>query len=133
MRLDTTLSRLSNNFQKISELLQTLLSPENQQSIQDILLNMKEITGTLALNNQRLNLILENAAKTSQQLMPLVQTSTNAMRMLETQTLPIAYRMLSNLDEVTRSLSEISAEVKQNPAVLLRGTSNQNTLGPGEK
>jgi phospholipid/cholesterol/gamma-HCH transport system substrate-binding protein len=131
MRLDTALNLLTANFSKIGNALEKLLNPENQQSIQEILINLKEITGTLALNNQRLNAILENTARASQQLMPLINSSNSAMRMLETQTLPSAYRTMNNLDDVSRSLAEISAEIKQNPSILIRGKATP-TLGPGE-
>jgi len=64
--------------------------------------------------------------------MPLIQSSTMTMRMLETQTLPAAYRLLSNLDNVARTLNEVSVELKQNPSILVRGVSRK-TPGPGER
>jgi hypothetical protein len=37
-----------------------------------------------------------------------------------------------NLENITRNLVSVSAEIKQNPAVLIRGQQLQ-ALGPGEK
>lgn len=131
LRLDTALSRLSDNLHKVTVSLQELLSKENQANIHDSLSNIQRITANLADNNTKLTTILENTAKASQAFYPLVQTTTNAMRMFQNQTLPATYQMLNNLDNITRSLTEVSAELKQNPAILLRGVSRPTT-GPGE-
>jgi phospholipid/cholesterol/gamma-HCH transport system substrate-binding protein len=131
LRLDTALSKLSYNLEKVSDSIQGLLDKDNQQSIKDILTNMSQVTGTLAANSQKLNTILENTAKASAQFGPLVQSSAGSMRILETQTLPATYKMISNLNEMTRSMAEISQQIKQNPAVLVRGVEHQ-PLGPGE-
>lgn len=131
MRIDTALSQLSSNFHQISQSLQSLLDKDNQRSIKSILFNLNQITRTLANNGRKMDNILENTSKASLQLVPLMKSSTTTIRMLETQTLPAAYRALSNLDEVTRTLSEVSVELKQNPSILLRGV-NRQTLGPGE-
>lgn len=132
MRLDAALSQLSNNFNKISESLQSVLDKENVASIHQTLQNIERVTGTLAANSKKMDVILENASKASQQFGPLIQSSTTTMRMLESQTLPAMYRLLSNLDDVTRTLSQVSTELKQNPSILIRGSSKP-VLGPGEK
>lgn len=130
-RLDTTLRELSMNFRKISEAMQTLLNKENQESIRMTLHNLQEVTGTLAANSQKLNTILENTSRASRQFGPLLQSGIGTMHVLETQTLPAAYRMLNNLDETTRTLAQVAAELKQNPSILIRGTAPA-PLGPGE-
>ena len=53
------------------------------------------------------------------------------MKMLEMQTLPVTYQVLSNLSNAARTLSEVSDEIKQNPSILIRGVDRQ-ALGPGE-
>ena len=133
MRLDTALGQLSKNFQQISQSVQSLLNAQNQRSIRDTLLNLKQITGTLAANSKKLDSILTNTSKASESFGPLIQSSTLAMKMLETQTLPAAYHLISNLQDVTRTLSEVSVELKDNPSVLIRGVNRSQELGPGEK
>ena len=110
LRLDTALGELSGDFRKISDSIQTLLDNENQRSIKETLSNLEKITNTLAINSQKFNMILENTSKASQQFMPL----------------------LTNLDEMTRNLAGVSADMKQNPSILIRGIDNQPRLGPGE-
>jgi phospholipid/cholesterol/gamma-HCH transport system substrate-binding protein len=132
VRLDTALSQLTTSFAKISDAMQGLLDKENLQTIKATLTNLETVTGTLSANSKQLSVILNNTSRATQQFGPLMQSSTGAMRMLETQTLPAAYRLMSNLDDVTRTLSAVSAEIKQNPSVLLRGAAKPS-LGPGEK
>lgn len=132
LRLDTALSELTKNLHEVAEAVRTVLNPENQLSIKETLLNLKIFTRTLSENSEKFTTILENTAKASNQLTPLLQSSMGTMRMLETQTLPSAYRLISNLDEVTRNLTGFTSELKQNPSILIRGVDRQG-LGPGER
>lgn len=131
-RLDTTLSKIAKNFGEVSTSLQELLNKENQKSIHEALYNIKLITANLAENNARLNTILINTSKASQQFMPFVQASTNTMRIIESQTLPLTYRVLSNLNAMTQTIAELSMELKRNPSMIIRGVDHSST-GPGEK
>lgn len=131
MRLETSLSELSVYFRQVAQSIQALLDKDNLHSIKETLHNLQKVSGTLAANSNRMNLIFVNAANASKNFTPFMQSSNNAMRMLETQTLPAAYRLLSNLEDVSHTLSEAAIEIKQNPSVLIRGVHRQN-LGPGE-
>src|SRR3990167_8191756 len=124
MRLDTALTVLSDSIRE-------LLDKENQQSIKAILLNMRDVTGALAANNQKLDRIIQNTEKATLQFLPLIRSTTSAMRTFEMQTLPATYNLLNNLDHITRSLAEVSEELRRNPSVLIRGVQRQ-TSGPGE-
>src|SRR3990167_5701708 len=131
LRLDIALSRLAKNFRQITEALQNVLDKENLQSIKETLANLRQVTHTIAMNNERLNIILENTSKATQQLPPLMQASREAMQMLQVQTLPTAYRVLANLDDMSVTLTQVTEEIRKNPSVLVRGT-GQPQLGPGE-
>jgi phospholipid/cholesterol/gamma-HCH transport system substrate-binding protein len=130
-RIDTALNQLAANFQQVTQSIQTLLDKDNQQSIKNILSNMQDVTNTLAANNEKMTMIIQNTSRASQQFSPLIQSSATTMRLLETQTLPETYRLLSNLNDVARNLTQVSAELKQNPAMLIRGAAAPQ-LGPGE-
>lgn len=131
LRIDTALSKLSDNLHDVSTAFQQLLDKENQRNIKDILANMERITGTLADNNVRMTRILDNTEKASNQFGPLVRSTTNTMRMFELQTMPATYQLIANLNGLTRSLTEMSAELKQNPSIVLRGV-QRTPNGPGE-
>jgi phospholipid/cholesterol/gamma-HCH transport system substrate-binding protein len=62
----------------------------------------------------------------------ILLSSQNAMLQLETKTIPAANQAIMNLGSVTRNLAEVSAEIQQNPTVLIRGK-EPIVLGPGEK
>jgi phospholipid/cholesterol/gamma-HCH transport system substrate-binding protein len=132
VRLDTALSRVSDNLQKVTAAIQAVLDKENQLYIKRMLQHVERITGTLDRNSQKLNTILQNTAIASQNLTPLLQSSLNTMKTFESQTLPITYQVLNRLDEMTANLSQISLEIKDNPSILIRGSA-PGTLGPGEK
>lgn len=132
MRLDTALTKVSKSIQSVSESIQTLLNKENQQSIKGILLNVEQITGNLAANNRKLDVILDNTARASAQFAPLLKSSQYAIQTLEKQTLPATYLLLNNLNDVARTLSQVAAEMKQNPSVFIRGTAPA-APGPGER
>lgn len=132
MRLDTALTKVSKSIQSVSESIQTLLNKENQQSIKGILINIEQVTGNLAANNRKLNVILDNTAKASAQFAPLLKSSQYTMQMLERQTLPATYQLLNNLNDVARTLSQVAGELKQNPSVFIRGAA-PGAPGPGEK
>ncbi len=132
MRLDTALKKLNDNIHQVAGSIQALLDEDNLRAIKRILINLNQVTGNLAANSQQLNTILHNTAKTSAQFTPLVQSSLYTMQMIQNQTLPAANDALLNLNNMTRNLSEVSTQIKQNPAILIRGK-GQQPLGPGEK
>lgn len=103
-------AQISNSFSKISSSFQALLNKQNLNSIKQILKNV------------------DNA---SHKFNPLLQSGQSSMRMIETQTLPVANQAIVNLDSITSNLSDLSTVVKQDPAVILRGK-EQPALGPGE-
>ncbi|MBX3708886.1 MAG: MCE family protein [Gammaproteobacteria bacterium] len=132
MRLEVALSRLSNDLQSVAISFRSLMDKENLKALKDILLNLDQVTQTLSHNNQKLNTIILNTTHVSEQLSPLLQSSNETMKMLNTQTLPATYQLLSHLNEVTRTLSEVSTQLKQNPSMLIRGAAPQPP-GPGER
>lgn len=132
VRLDLALTELSTNLKNVTKSINSLLSPENQQSITSMLKNLNYITDNLAGNTEKLDQIIVNTASASKQFPPLLQSTLNAMRMFESQTMPATYRLMNNLDNMTRNMTEISAEIKQNPSILVRGRVPA-PMGPGEK
>jgi len=110
LRLDTALNQLNDNFHEISTAIKSLLDQENILAIKQILSNTKTMT---------------------QQLLPMLQSTQGSLQILQTQTLPTATQAIDNLNELTHNLSIVSAEIKQNPAILVRGK-EFTSLGPGE-
>ena len=121
VRLDTALTQLTKNVKQVTESLQSALDPENLQMMKNILNNMNEVTGSLAQNSKKFDEIVNNTAEASRAFTPLLHRSLGAMKIFESQTMPQTYQLINNLNEMTRSLAETTAEVRQNPAILIRG------------
>ncbi len=111
VRFDTALTELNESLHQVSVSIQSLLDQQNLRSIKQILQNMQATTRSMP---------------------QLLQESRSAMQVITTQTLPAANQAMSNLSVITRNLVGVSGEIKQNPAVLIRGA-QPNMLGPGEK
>jgi len=131
-RIDTGMKKLNENVTKVTKSLQALLDDENLQSIKEILIDMRHITRTLATSTDQITTIIHNTAQVSGQFLPVMQSSQEMIRTLNSQIIPAASKALLNLDALTGNLSDISREMKENPAVLIRGKTEQ-PLGPGEK
>lgn len=131
-RLDTGMHKLSENFDKITHSIEKLLDDENLRSLKEILLDVKHVTRTLAMNTEQMQAILRNTAKASEQFVPLIQSSENTIKLLNSQILPAASQAMTSLDAITANLSELSIELKQNPAIIIRGKTPP-PLGPGER
>ena len=131
-RLDTALSSLSDNLHDVSVSVRELLDKDNQKNIKQILLNLSEVTGSLAANNERMTQIMANTERASKDFLPLMRSSADAMRMFQLQTLPATYQLINNLNVISRSLTGVAADLQQNPSILIRGVQRQSS-GPGEK
>jgi phospholipid/cholesterol/gamma-HCH transport system substrate-binding protein len=132
MRLDSALRQVTKSLQTVSQTFKTLFDQENLKSIKNILNNMNQVTLNFANNTEKINRIIDNTTLASSQFSPLLRSTQNAMRTLEMQTMPATYRLMSNLDEITRNLAEVSLQLKQNPSVIIRGTAPLPP-GPGER
>lgn len=130
VRLDTALNQLTKSFNSISKSFESLLDKENLSAIKKTLANIQLFTAEFAANNKNLSEIMTNTAKVTADFAPLIQSSTATVRILQTQTLPGTYQLLNNLNDITRNLSTVTNELKQNPSIILRGV--ERPLGPGE-
>jgi phospholipid/cholesterol/gamma-HCH transport system substrate-binding protein len=90
-RLDAALQKFDDNFTKISGSLATLFSEENQSSIRQTLINLREITGAMTSD-----------------------------------------KVISNISRMTRNISDLTDDLKDNPSMLIRGKQTP-PLGPGEQ
>jgi len=131
-RLDTGLKRINESISKVTTAIQALLDQENLHSIKEILIDVRHITRTLTSDTEQIDTIIHNTAKASKEFLPVVQSSKLMMQNITTQLLPAAHQAMLNLDVITNNLTSVSQEIKNNPAVLIRGK-NPQPLGPGEK
>jgi phospholipid/cholesterol/gamma-HCH transport system substrate-binding protein len=131
LSLDTTLLNMNENLQTAIQLFQTVFDKENVTLLKNLLQNLKDISQTLATNNKKLHSLLVNAEKASHHFDPFLKGSMRTLTILETQLLPQTYQALSSLNETSQSLSILLTLFKNDPSVLIRGTTAP-TPGPGE-
>ena len=130
VNLDTAIDQLNQNVQLMSDLLQSVLDQKTVTSLKHSIDSLQRVTQTLATNNARLGSIIANAERASAQVQPLLQSSNDAVKALQTQILPEAYRTLVKLDNLSTSLSEVTTRIKRDPSVVVRGS--RQPPGPGE-
>lgn len=132
VRLDTALTQLNASFRQISESFKELFDKENLKAIKDTLASLKHVTSNLADNTDKLNSIIVNTKSVTQELTPLIKSSSFTVKAIEMQTIPSINQLLLNLNDLTRTLSDVSTQIKQNPSILIRGAA-KGAPGPGEK
>src|SRR5690606_9908047 len=121
--LDTTISELSRNVTLLTGLVESTLDPDTIAALKESVGNLQRVSHTLADNNEKFGQMLSNAERASGRLQPLLQSSQDTVRMLQNQLMPEAYRTLARLDDVSRSLNDLTRRIQRNPAVLVRGAS----------
>lgn len=118
VKFNTVLNHVSESFKQMSTTLQLLFDRENLASIKGALLNIRKFTDVLSQDTQEIDTSLKDISHIS--------------RSLKVETIPSAHRALSNFGNLSTDISGLSGEIKQNPAVIIRGRANP-PLGPGEQ
>jgi len=129
--LDTTISQVNENFQVVTELLKSLLDTKTIASLKQSADSLQQVTKALAENTNKLNVIVANTERASRRFEPLLQSSDDTVRALQTQILPEAHKALFNLDNLSSSFTDLATKINRDPSIVLRGTA-QRPLGPGE-
>ena len=132
LQLNTGLQKLTDSLSEVSHTFNTLFDRQNLLLIKESLINMREITANIAANDKQLSTILENTSLASQRFPLLLQSSERTLRSFESHTLPDTNRLIANLDTITDNLTGLSAELRDNPSILIRGK-QPRALGPGER
>lgn len=130
-RLDTTLHKLTESVTKVAASVEALMTEENLRAVREILIDMKHVSRTLAMNSNQIDTLLHNWASASARLPALIQSGTDTMHVLRAQILPATNQAMMNIDMITHNLADVAIEAKKNPAVFLRGKEPPK-LGPGE-
>jgi len=131
VNLDSTISHVQENVQLIADILQSVLDKKTIASLKQSLDSLEQVTGTLAANNAKLSSIVANTELASNQFKPLLESSNDSVKALQTQILPEIYKSLANLNNLSNSLSSVADKIDRDPSILLRGS--KTPPGPGER
>jgi len=129
--LDLAMSEVNGNVRYMTGLLKDILDRKTIASLKDSVESLQRVSKTLADNNERLGALIANGDRLSRELQPLVQSSQDTVRALQTQVLPEAHRALTSLDDLSTSLKGFAAKVDRDPSVIVRGA-KPPAPGPGE-
>lgn len=129
--LDASIHQVNENVQTLTKLLESLLDEKTIVSLKQSADNLQQVTQTLAENTRKLNAIVANTERASHRFEPLLESSQDTVRALQTQILPEAHKALSNLDQLSSSASALTGKINRDPSILIRGTAPQP--GPGEQ
>jgi phospholipid/cholesterol/gamma-HCH transport system substrate-binding protein len=93
--------------------------------------NLQRVTKTLADNNDKMNALIINSERASYRLQPLLESSRDTLKELQTQILPEAHKTLTSLDNLSTLLTGFATKVNKDPSVIVRGATPPRP-GPGE-
>lgn len=151
-QLDKVLQEVSTNINKVSLRLQMVLDQENLNNFKKTLANMETFSQVIADNSVAINHSLKNAdifLKNMKQVSGELQNSVHkfdamttnmseagkagkgAIQQISQEFLPPAAVLMRKLNAIAANLEELSGTLRQNPAIILRGTTPREP-GPGE-
>lgn len=130
--LDTSINQVNQNLQALTERLESLLDEKTIAALKQSADSLQQASQVLADNSQKMNAIIANTERSSHRLEPLLMSSQDTLRALQTQILPEAHQALSNLDQLSRSIGALTTKVNRDPSLLIRGTAPPSP-GPGER
>lgn len=145
-QLDSVLKEVSESVETVSQKLNNVLDKENLSNFKTSLANLKTFTDVVAKHQQDIGDSLKNLAKISNELPATIrnlnkagQQVANTMKSGEAtinkisqQAIPPTVTLMIKLNNIAANLEKISAQMRQNPAIVIRGTTPP-TPGPGER
>ncbi|MGL5741825.1 MAG: MlaD family protein [Legionella sp.] len=158
-QLDSILKKVSEDIGNVTEEAQRIFNEENAKHINHILSNVDEFSKDLAHNGKNVNVFMDNLAKASRDFPRMLDelrggiskfnvmaeslsnagnsvsktmgTGKSTMDKISQEALPPAVILLRRLNAISANLEKVSSEMRQNPAVVIRG-SKPPQPGPGE-
>lgn len=144
--------QLEKNINEVSTSIKRLFDKENTQAFKKILINIESFSDVLAKNKENFNKSLQGipelitdlkktTAKFSdmtgrmsaagKQVSATMQSGKNTIDKISHEALPPIVILLQRLDLIAANLEKVSAQMRQNPSVVIRGTTPPKS-GPGE-
>jgi phospholipid/cholesterol/gamma-HCH transport system substrate-binding protein len=130
--LDVTIRQMSDNVQFITDRVHEVLDDQTVGSLRQSVESLRRVTKTLADNSARLNTLIVNGEHASHRLGPLMDSTNDTVKALQTQILPETHKALTSLDDLSTRLSALATKVDRDPSVIVRGAALPPP-GPGEK
>lgn len=129
--INLSLTQIAQSLKQFNDTIQALMTKDDIEAFRQLVYSMQVVMGMLAENNERLNHIIINTEKASNQFDTFLSSGRVTLLTLQNETLPSTYRLMSNMEELLAKMDSMMNDVKQNPAVILRGKASPQP-GPGE-
>lgn len=145
-------NQLEKNIDELSTNIKLIFDKENSDHIKQSLTNLEKITAVIEHNSNHLNASLQKlpeliqdlknsviqfnkmsneVAAAGTQLSDTMRAGRNSIDKISQQAIPPAVLLLRRLDAIAVNLEQITEQIRQNPAVIIRGSAPP-TKGPGE-
>lgn len=144
-QLDTAFKGVAENVSRLSKDMERIFDKENAKKLKQTLFNLEKVSAALAKNSQdfpsivkelkqgigHFNLMAQTMTGTSLEVTQTMASGKNAINKFSQQTIPSTTLLMRRLDSIAANLEKVSAQMRQNPAVIIRGA-QAPTPGPGE-
>ncbi|MBI2786825.1 MAG: MCE family protein [Legionella longbeachae] len=144
-QLDSILKRVSEDIGTVTVEAQRIFNEENAKHISHILNNIDHFSKDLAKTSRdfpriiaelkegisRFNVMANSLSKAGTSVSKTMSTGKNALDKISQEALPPAVILLRRLNAISANLEKVSSEMRQNPAVVIRGKKSPKP-GPGE-
>lgn len=135
-----------------SKKMKEFMSTENAENFKKILDNFQRVSGVLAVNDQalqqtiekmpklldemrtsidRFSVMSEDMSSAGKQLNATMITGKDTLDIISQQTMPPTISLVHRLDVIAGNIERLSADLRRNPAMLIRGATPPRK-GPGE-
>lgn len=104
---------------------------KNNTNIDESLQELPKLIKGLKVSAQKINVMADDVSVSGKQFTTTMKAGKNSIDQISQQTLPPATLLLRRLNDIAANLEKISASMRQNPSVVLRGSAPPK-LGPGE-
>ncbi len=145
-------SQLEKNIHDVSVGIKRVFDKENAQALKATLINLQKVSDVVAKNNSNLNKSLAELPalikdlKTSvdkfgamslsmstagKQVSSTMKAGKSTIDKISQQTIPPIVLLIQRMDGIASNLEKVSSQMRQNPAVIIRGSAPPKS-GPGE-
>ena len=121
------------NISKTLSHMETITSviAQNNADTNEIMHNMPKLIKSIEQSTKKFNQMAENVSVAGTQFTKTMKAGKSSIDQISQQTVPDAVTLLRRLNTIAANLEVVSRQLRQNPAVIIRGNAPPKT-GPGE-
>lgn len=124
----------ADNLEKILQHFEALSDTfaRNDKNIDKVLKDLPKLVADLRGSANKFDLMAEDVSVSGKQFTTTMKAGKVSIDQISQQTLPSITELMRRLNDIAINLEKVSSEMRQNPAVIVRGTT-PSQLGPGER